>query len=544
MRLNPNDRFAKHPTPIERHPPPSSSSSSSFRGPGAMVGKGKSEGSESRPTSSSASASSTSTSASTFEYEFGGPIGAFLTLISLPIIILLLTHWTSKGGIFWGDIIDLLVGPPSPSYSSTVTKSSSSSFKTRFAYFLCPACDDHDEPMIELMKCALVVLSWFIFQVILERVLPCELVEGAPLPRHQGGEGEESTRRLTYRINGHLAFWITLLLLDVGWPSWTDLTRTVLTFGRAPLTWLCDRYAMLAFVTIVYAIFLSTYLYAKSFVRDDINDEGEGGKSAGPLLAAGGNSGNHVYDYFMGRELNPRSLGGTFDWKEFCELRPGLIGWMVLNMAMLMRQRERLGYVTGSMMLVNIFQGAYVWDALYQERAILTTMDITTDGFGYMLVFGDLAWVPFTYSLQARYLVDHDPLLSWPALAAIVAVNATGYLIFRGANGQKDAFRRDPDSAEVSHLTYLRTKRGTRLLTSGWWGLARKINYTGDWIMGLSWCMLCGFDSVVPYFYAIYFAILLVHRSVRDDHMCREKYGDDWDKYRSIVPYRFIPGII
>jgi hypothetical protein len=34
-------------------------------------------------------------------------------------------------------------------------------------------------------------------------------------------------------------------------------------------------------------------------------------------------------------------------------------------------------------------------------------MDITTDGFGFMLAFGDLAWVPFTYSLQARVLVDH-----------------------------------------------------------------------------------------------------------------------------------------
>ena len=38
-------------------------------------------------------------------------------------------------------------------------------------------------------------------------------------------------------------------------------------------------------------------------------------------------------------------------------------------------------------------------------------MDITTDGFGFMLAFGDLAWVPFIYSLQARYLVDHDPAL-------------------------------------------------------------------------------------------------------------------------------------
>ena len=54
------------------------------------------------------------------------------------------------------------------------------------------------------------------------------------------------------------------------------------------------------------------------------------------------------------------------------------------------------------MVCVNAFQLLYVWDALYNEQAILTTMDITTDGFGYMLAFGDLAWVPFTYSLQAR----------------------------------------------------------------------------------------------------------------------------------------------
>jgi delta14-sterol reductase len=45
------------------------------------------------------------------------------------------------------------------------------------------------------------------------------------------------------------------------------------------------------------------------------------------------------------------------------------------------------------MFLIVLFQGIYVWDALYMEKAILTTMDITTDGFGYMLAFGDLAWV-------------------------------------------------------------------------------------------------------------------------------------------------------
>jgi hypothetical protein len=56
---------------------------------------------------------------------------------------------------------------------------------------------------------------------------------------------------------------------------------------------------------------------------------------------------------------------------------------------------------------VCLFHLLYVMDGLWNETAILTTMDITTDGFGFMLAFGDIAWVPFTYSLQARYLADN-----------------------------------------------------------------------------------------------------------------------------------------
>ena len=172
-------------------------------------------------------------------------------------------------------------------------------------------------------------------------------------------------------------------------------------------------------------------------------------------------------------------------------------------------------------------------------------MDITTDGFGFMLAFGDLAWVPFTYSLQARLLVAHHAAApTGLALVGIALLNVCGFAIFRGANSQKDAFRRDPTDPSVAHLTFLETKRGTRLLTSGFWGMARKINYTGDWMMGLAWCLCCGAASPLAYFYAVYFLVLLVHRAGRDDMFCSIKYGDDWARYKKEVPAVFVPGVI
>merc|ERR1719446_1853564 len=109
----------------------------------------------------------------------------------------------------------------------------------------------------------------------------------------------------------------------------------------------------------------------------------------------------------------------------------------MLNLGMAAKQYEITGAVSGPMLLVNALQGLYVWDALYQERAILSTMDITTDGFGYMLAFGDLAWVPFTYGLQARYLVDHDPNSSMGYHTFIATLGLFGYYAFRASNGQK-----------------------------------------------------------------------------------------------------------
>jgi delta14-sterol reductase len=125
---------------------------------------------------------------------------------------------------------------------------------------------------------------------------------------------------------------------------------------------------------------------------------------------------------------------------------------------------------------------------------MLTQMDITTDGFGYMLSFGDLVWVPFTYGIQARYLAFHPIDLGFAACAGIVALNVIGFYIFRTSNSDKDSFRKHDNPKSRSRFSryerllmidfeYLQTERGTKLMTSGWWGRSRHPNYFGDWLM-------------------------------------------------------------
>ncbi len=203
-----------------------------------------------------------------------------------------------------------------------------------------------------LIYALLAVVAWFLLQVVLERFLPADVVSGTKLR-----DGSE----LKHRINGHLAFWVTLLLVETCWPQFIGCPafggRT--HFGRAPLYLLYDYHIELASSAVIGSTLLSVYIYSKSFRK-------------GAMLALGGNSGNVFYDFFIGRELNPRpSSLNNFDWKEFCELRPGLIGWMLLNLGMASKQYQKLGYISGSMILVNIFQRLLIKSFLFRQMFLI-----------------------------------------------------------------------------------------------------------------------------------------------------------------------------
>jgi hypothetical protein len=366
----------------------------------------------------------------------------------------------------------------------------------------------------------LIYVAYFLMQVVFYLALPAKMQAGVPL--------KGSGKSLTYPMNG-----LHSLVLTVAVVAAIDAFKP---FGDAyTWVWIYDHWSQLITSTIVFSFALSVFLYWHSFQA-----------SAGIL--ADGAAGIPLYDFFLGRELNPRVLSGQLDLKFFCELRPGLVMWLLINISSAYKQMALSGASRPDLWMLYVVaaQGYYVLDSVLNEAAILTTMDIVTDGFGFMLAFGDLAWVPSVYSLQARFLAERhgDPATTqeWATLAGVVVIGALGMYIFRQANSQKDVFKRDPKDPSVASLPTIPTSfPGRSLLAGGWWAVARHINYFGDWLMSLSWSAATGIATPLTYFYPFYFAILLVHRDMRDEEKCAAKYGEAWKKYTAKVPYRIVP---
>lgn len=367
-------------------------------------------------------------------------------------------------------------------------------------------------------KCWAVYLTWFFVLAVLDVYCP-----GKDIP---GVELRDGTR-LTYRING---VFMSATLIAV-------LAARLFASDRhflPELQFLYDNQLKLTLTTIIWSFVVSFAVYFASFVPLRAPN---GVGSTERILSVNGNTGNPIYDWFIGRELNPRI--GSWDIKLFCELRPGMLLLFVLNLACAHNQYHTEGKVADSLVLVNFLQAFYIFDGVLNEEGCLTMMDIATDGFGFMLAFGDLAWLPWSYSLQARYLSlpDNYYELGYWKTGLILLLSFGGYYIFHSANQQKSDFKK----GKLDHMESIATPTGSKLLVDGWWKLSQHINYFGDWLIGWSWCLPTGAMTPLTYFYVIYFATLLVHRQMRDEAKCRDKYGKAWEEYERRVPYKIVP---
>jgi 7-dehydrocholesterol reductase len=377
-----------------------------------------------------------------------------------------------------------------------------------------------DHLPIPTVKATQIFIGWMVTQALMYAFLPAKTAFGQLTP---------AGYMLPYKVNGLFAWVLTHALFVYGsfYAGWFKASIVV------------ENWAGLLVCANVYGYALTAFAYIKSLYFPSHTEDRKF-------------SGSFVYDMFMGVEFNPR-FGELWDFKLFHNGRPGILAWTLINLSFAAAQYETIGYVTNSMLLVNWFHFCYVIDFFINEDWYVRTVDIAHDHFGFYLAWGDMVWLPWMYTLQTHYLLRNPVVLPTWAAISVFAIGMFGYYIFRAVNHQKDMVRRTDGKCEIwgKPARFIRAKYYTSdgkehssvLLASGWWGLARHFNYTGDLVLSFAMCAACGFQHLLPWFYVIYMTILLVQRIQRDHARCAGKYGKYWEEYQKLVPYNLIPYI-
>ena len=267
-----------------------------------------------------------------------------------------------------------------------------------------------------------------------------------------------------------------------------------------------------------------------------------------------GSTGNPIVDFFQGTELYPRIFG--IDVKVFTNCRFGMMAWALLPYVYALKQLQLTGFVADTMLVSVLLQTIYIAKFFWWETGYFWSIDIMHDRAGYYICWGCLVWVPSLYTGHTLFLVNHPVNLGLWSVANLVFGILMIFLNY-DADRQRYDFRQNdakntvwgkaPVYVQAYYVTEEGKRKGSKLLASGYWGLARHLQYDFELAAAFAWCLpaglATGFQYPLPFFYFIFLVILLTDRAHRDDHRCGMKYGEYWTQYKALVPYNMIPGI-
>ena len=325
------------------------------------------------------------------------------------------------------------------------------------------------------------------------------------LPGHQVKLPDEDGSSRVCKLNGLSLFLLLLILVGVGQ-----------AFEWISLSVLYTHFVALLIVANVFAIGLTTWLHWRG-------------------RHSNGGTSQFLRGFFLGREMNPTLFG--VDLKIF-SYRPSLIALALFNMSFAVVQYESYGELTTAMMLYQIFTFIYILNYFQFEQGMVHTWDIVSERFGFMLVWGDFVLVPFFYCVTGWALVHAQSDLSLLSSVGLVVLFVFGFWMFRGANQQKHRFKQD---ANVKIWGQPAEALEGKLLVSGFWGIGRHLNYTGEILVYLAFVLTAGLASWVSFLLPAWLIVLLVHRSWRDEQRCRRKYGSLWDRYTARARFSMVP---
>jgi len=433
-------------------------------------------------------------------FEFGGSLGVTAMMIGFPLLM-----WYMWIGATYYD----------GKFPSRTPSQTWSDFLAHLFHLVYTGAFPHT-------RAWLIYWTFFLMEGIFYLYLPGVYSHGKPLP-HLRGE------KLGYYCSGVWSFYTTIAISIV-----LHVTNIFKLYT------IIDEFGPLMSVAIISGFLVSIVAYVSALYRG----------------AQHRMTGYPIYDFFMGAELNPRMFK-WLDFKMFFEVR---LPWFILffvSFAAAARQYETYGYVSGEVGFLLMAHWLYANACCKGEELICTTWDMYYEKWGFMLIFWNLAGVPLSYCHCTIYLANHQPsTYSWPkpALIALYVSYLVVYWVWDTANSQKNMFRaRERGTVqdrktfpqfpwkEVKNPKYIKTDTGDSLLCDGWYAYARKVHYTCDAFFALTWALICGFRSPFPWFYPLFFTVMIIHRATRDIERCKVKYGKYWEEYKKKVPWLFIP---
>lgn len=365
---------------------------------------------------------------------------------------------------------------------------------------------------------ARLAVAFLIAQMILLVALPGKVFYAVPTPMGN---------RPRYKLNGTLSLLVThVALLSMHCAGFVDLTQLYTHFG-----------SLLAFLA-AFALPCTFLLYVKGLVTPTNSD-------------SGATEHGFVWDLWHGTELHPEIAGVSL--KQLVNCRFAMMGWSVIVVSFVFAQYHILGYVANSMAVSVVLQLLYIYKFFYWEDGYFNSIDVIHDRFGFYIFWGCSALLPSIYTLTALYLVEH-PVRLHPAAAMLIF--STGLFALwanydtdrqrqyvRASDGRATVWGAKPRLVRASYVTGDGKTRKSFLLASGWWGIARHLNYVWEITLALSWCLPSGTQSILGYVYVIFLTVLLVDRAYRDEIRCKEKYGAAYDEYCRLVPYKMLPHV-
>lgn len=250
------------------------------------------------------------------EFEFGGSWGVLSMMIGFPLLM----YYMWIGAVYYDGKF------PRPSEGQSMSE-----FLAHMGHLVC-------EGAYPSLRAWIIYWVFFIFEALCYVLLPGVTVMGRALP-HLGG------KQLPYYCSGVWSFYTSIALAGV-------LHFT----GIFKLYTIIDEFGPLLSVAIISGFLVSFVAYFSALARG----------------AQHRMTGYHIYDFFMGAELNPRMFG-ILDFKMFFEVR---LPWFILffiSLGAAARQYEVYGYVSGEVGFLLMAHFLYANACCKGEECIVST---------------------------------------------------------------------------------------------------------------------------------------------------------------------------